>query len=344
MPGMDGFTLVEQIKKDPVLAGSIIMMLSSADQPSDAARCRALGVANYLTKPIKQSDLLGAIVTVLRSVPGVEAPRPAPASSQPVLAPTVRRLHILLAEDNPVNQALAVRLLEKRGHTVVVAGDGQEALDCLEAEPFDLVLMDVQMPILGGIEATRLLRERESESGAHIPVIAVTARAMSGDREECLKVGFDDYIAKPIQSKELYKMIDRLAAACGTRVEEVAASPDPAPHLVINRDALFDRMDGDAQLLHEMIGLFLKSLPRLLREIREAIATGDATRLNNAAHELKGSTSQFSAEAACEAAVALENMSRRGDLTHAEEAARTLVAELERLKIALAELTLLSVA
>ncbi len=204
MPPMDGFTLAERIHQDPELAGTSRIMLTSGDHPGDLNRCRELGIVSYLLKPVKQSELLNAILAAL----GIRFQRE--ESLTPVSHPRKpqRHLRILLAEDNPINQMLAVRLLEKQGHTVVVAGNGREALATLEQQPFDLVLMDVQMPEMDGYEATALIRAQERATGRHLPVIALTAHAMKGDLESCLQAGMDAYLSKPIQVKELYEVIE----------------------------------------------------------------------------------------------------------------------------------------
>jgi PAS domain S-box-containing protein len=202
MPEMDGFTLAARIQQMPKLANTIRVMLTSAGQPEDMARCRELGIEAYLIKPIKQSDLLTTLLRVLDA-----ARHHTPEVSTTTAA---RSLRVLLAEDNLVNQKLGLRLLEKHGHTVVVVGDGNEALAALAREPFDVVLMDVQMPHMDGLEATAAIRQRERETGQHMPIIAMTAHAMKGDRERFLEAGMDDYIAKPIQIKDLLTAIDRV--------------------------------------------------------------------------------------------------------------------------------------
>ena len=209
MPEMDGFALVEQIRRNLGLAGAIIMMLTSAGQTGDAARCRELGVARYLIKPIGQSELLDAILQAVGSEPEAVAPPAQPSIHQP-LQQRLRGLRILLAEDNPVNQKLVVRLLEKRGQNVQIASNGREALEKLKEADFDLVLMDVQMPVMGGFEATAAVREGEKGTGRHIPILALTARAMKGDRERCLAAGMDGYIGKPIRLEELFEQIEAL--------------------------------------------------------------------------------------------------------------------------------------
>jgi two-component system, sensor histidine kinase and response regulator len=209
MPVMDGFELAEAIKQHPRLARATIMMLTSADRQGDAARCRELGVAAHLIKPIKQSDLLNSLQQVL-GLPAADVRKPAEASQESAevaAALPARSLHVLLAEDNAVNQRLVLRTLEKHGHTVVVASTGKEALAALDWQTFDLILMDVQMPEMDGFEATVAIRAREQATGRHVPIVAMTAHAMQGDRERCLEAGMDGYVAKPIQSKELLRAI-----------------------------------------------------------------------------------------------------------------------------------------
>lgn len=210
MPEMDGFTLADQIKQDPALAEMPLLMLSSADRGEDAIRCRAMGIPVYLCKPIMPSELRNAILATLgQTIPPTVQEESTPDSSS---SKNERQhfLRILVAEDNVVNQKLAQRLLEKKGHTVVIASNGQEALDFLAKESFDLIFMDVQMPGVGGIEATEVIREQEKTSGRHIPIIAMTAHAMHGDRERCLAAGMDDYVTKPIQISELTAVIERV--------------------------------------------------------------------------------------------------------------------------------------
>lgn len=214
MPHMDGFTLIERVRQRPEWSAATIMMLTSAGHKGDAARCKELGISAYLLKPIRQSELREAIARVLG------------AREQTGAIPLITRyslgdardpdtiLRVLLAEDNPVNQRLATRLLEKRGHRVAVACNGQEALEALEKETFDLVLMDVQMPEMDGFEATTLLREKEKEQGGvHLPVVALTAHVMKGDRERCLASGMDDFLPKPIHPRDLDELLEKYITA-----------------------------------------------------------------------------------------------------------------------------------
>ena len=204
MPEMDGFTLAERIQKDPNLVGATIMMLTSAGHLGDAARCRELGISAYLVKPIRQGELLQAIYRALELVA-----KKAPLVTRHSLREERNRSRILLAEDNAINQTLALRLLEKRGYIVSIAGDGRQALEAFEKERFDLVLMDIQMPVMGGLEATAAIREFERPSGRHTPIIAMTAHALAGDEERYLSAGMDGYIAKPIRTSEMFATIER---------------------------------------------------------------------------------------------------------------------------------------
>ena len=214
MPGIDGFTLARAIKQDPDLAGAAIMMISSSDLHGDARRCRDLGITTYLIKPINQVELRHAVLRTLGASPQPELESLAPALSAGTASETAdqpRTLRILLAEDNVVNQKLMVRVLGKRGHSVAVAGDGLQALELFNKLSFDLVFMDVQMPEMGGFEATRIIRQNEAATGRRIPIIALTAHAMTGDRERYLDQGFDHYVAKPILDEaELLGAIERL--------------------------------------------------------------------------------------------------------------------------------------
>lgn len=234
MPDMDGFQMVERIQRDVRLSSGIIMMLSSGGQRGDAARCRSMGISAYLTKPVSRSDLRSAILKVLSesAANGASQPSPRPLvtrhslreegqemSSQASMPP-LTGLRILLAEDNKVNQALATRLLAKHGHQVAVAGNGREALAALEKQEFDLVLMDVQMPVMDGLDAAAAIRSNEKTTGAHLPIIAMTAHAMKGDCETCLQAGMDGYVSKPVRHQELWRAIEDVMRPCAAAREQ----------------------------------------------------------------------------------------------------------------------------
>ena len=225
MPEMDGFTLAEIIQKDSQLVGAAIMMLTSAGHVGDAARCRELGISAYLVKPIRQDELLSSIRHILQKTAEL---KPVPLVTRHTLRETQNRARILLAEDNAVNQTLAVRLLEKRGYVVSVAGDGRAAVAALEKDSFDLVLMDIQMPGMDGFEATAAIRKKEERTGGHLPIIAMTAHALKADQDRCVAAGMDGYVSKPIRTAELFSAIEGLLANKGSTLPgDHANLPDP---------------------------------------------------------------------------------------------------------------------
>jgi CheY-like chemotaxis protein/HPt (histidine-containing phosphotransfer) domain-containing protein len=345
LPGMSGLEVAAEVRRRPGLAQTRIVLLSSGDHLRDTARGRALGVARCLTKPVKPSDLLEAIL----AAQGVAAP---PAGAPPVgAARPAAPLRILLVEDNAVNQMLAVRVLEKQGHAVTVAGNGREALTLLGIDPpgsplfaaprpagaeFDLVLMDVQMPEMDGFEATALIRAHERGTGRRLPILALTAHALKGDRERCLAGGMDGYLGKPIQAHELRQAVAALVPAGGATG---AAAPAPAAAADgVDRARVLAHIGDDRELLRDVIDIFLRESPRLLTAVRTAIAAADAAALHRAAHAVKGAILVFGADTAVAAAQRLETMGRQADLAHAAEAYAELEREVERLKPALAAL------
>jgi signal transduction histidine kinase/DNA-binding response OmpR family regulator/HPt (histidine-containing phosphotransfer) domain-containing protein len=323
MPKMDGFTLIGQIKQHPQLARASLLMLSSADQSRDIAHCRELGVSSYLMKPIKRSELFDAIMTALSTSP-VKEKRGDLAAGGRRLDPVessvpARRLRILLAEDNAVNQTLAIIILDKQGHTVVVAGNGKEALAALDRQSFDLVLMDVQMPEMDGFEATARIREREKAIGGHIPIIATTAHAIKGDRERCLEAGMDEYVTKPIEAAELVRAIVRLVPAAA-QGEPNSIAHDRTADVEKLLPAFLKRVGGKVEHLKKLVEVFVPESAKALEEIRAAIASRDAPRLKRVAHSFKGAVAIFGVVAATEAVLKLELMGRAGDLTGAQNA------------------------
>ncbi len=327
MPGTDGFTLAQQMKVHPEFARTLVMMLSSADRSADVARCRELGVATYLVKPVSQSELLDAILNTLGKH-GQPAPGTATASGTPELPRARRALRVLLAEDNPINRELAMTLLEKLGHTVVSAHNGRQALAAVAQHPLDLVLMDVQMPEMDGLEAATRIRELEQGTDRHLPIIALTANAMKGDREQCLAAGMDDYVTKPIRRPELLAAIERLFPA----EPEPSAAPAPAANAgpALDRDKLLSELDGNTALLRRLAELFFEHTPALLRQIRTAVPAGDARALLLAAHTLKGSLLQFAAQPAATVAHQLEEAGEQKNFTSGPALLAALEHELGR--------------
>jgi CheY-like chemotaxis protein len=225
MPDVDGLTLAEWIRQDPDLTDTILIVLTSGVHPDDVPRCRKLGIAAHLMKPVKQSELFDALVTSLGVPAADDVTGPVgQGSSESQLPP----LHMLLVEDNLVNQKLAVALLEMYGHSVVAAENGKDAINVLSSQDFDLVLMDVEMPEMDGLDATAIIRTRERQTGSHVPIIAMTAHAMKGDRERCLEAGMDDYIAKPILTEQLFDKM-RTVLELTAREQRETGQPPRAP-------------------------------------------------------------------------------------------------------------------
>ncbi len=332
MPDMDGFTFARRVKSDPRFKGAIIMMLTSGGQRGDALRCRELRISAYLVKPLQQTELLEAILTVLGHKPEPPDQRPTLVTRHS-LREDRRHLRILLAEDNPVNQTVAVRLLEKMGHTVMVVANGRDAVLMLAEQEFGLVLMDVQMPEMDGFEATRAIREKEATTHKHIPILAMTAHAMKGDRERCLAVGMDGYIAKPISPAELFAEIERFTP----RPEPTPQKPPPSGNDCIDWQAAWANLEGDRNLLSELALLFLDNLPQQMEAIHRAVDKAQNHDLERLAHRLKGSVGNFAAKPAFEAAFRLEKIARQGDSKQVPQAMDALEYEIRRLQGALEE-------
>jgi signal transduction histidine kinase/DNA-binding response OmpR family regulator len=328
MPKMDGFGLVEQIKEKPELSTSTIMMLTSGGQRGDAARCGELGISAYLLKPVRQSELREAIARVLNAK---EQAGVMPMITQYSLQENGGKatgLHILLAEDNSINQKLAVRLLEKRGHHVVVAGNGREALSALEKRAYDLVLMDVQMPEMDGLEATMLLREKEKVSGKYQEVVAMTALVMKGDRERCIAAGMDGYLSKPIRPQELDEVLDRYLARDREPVTVVEATDSLEDS--VSKEELLERIDHDRELLAELVELFRADYPGQIRMAREAVLKNDAAALQRVGHALRGALGNLAAPIASRIAGELDSMGKSGDIALAGSRVSELEQELIR--------------
>ncbi len=348
MPEMSGFEVARRLRAEAAASEArpapAIVLLTSAGRRGDGGRCREVGISAYLTKPVKQSELLATVRTVLafESAPEAEGSRNGHGRTLVTrhwLREGQRSLRILVAEDNPVNQKLASRMLEKRGHTVVVAENGKEAVAAVEragAGGLDLVLMDVQMPGMNGFEATAAIREWERRNGGHLPIIAMTAHAMQGDRERCLEAGMDGYVSKPIHARELFAAIDRIVL--GGSGSDDGRAPGSAPVQVIDRDEVVASVGGDPELLREIASVFLEESPRLLAQVRDALDRRDSRALERAAHSLKGCVGNFHAQAAYHSALRLELLAREGDLGEAETAYAALVNEMQRLMPALTAL------
>ncbi len=355
MPGMDGFAAAEKIRAQPELPKAAIMMLSSADSGGDAARCRAVGIQNYLRKPVASPELYGAITVALNEQAASAAVSAAVQASK---ANRQRHSHsVLLAEDNAVNRCVAAGLLKKRGYLVEAVENGKQALAALACERFDLILMDVQMPEMDGFETTDAIRRKECATGAHLPVVAMTAHAMQGDRERCLQAGMDDYVSKPIEPLQLFATLEKFlprddvrdadgsegainngptTCEAPTACEKSPAGESADTEEALDVPALRARVESDLDLLEEMIKLFFSRSPALLAEIETAVRQRDCQTVSRAAHCLKGALLNMCAGPCSHAAIKLEQAGRKGDLAQVNESFQTLRAELQRL---LSELT-----
>ena len=312
MPGMDGFELVEKIRSRAEYVGATIMMLTSEGQRGHAARCRELGVASYLMKPISQSELLDAIMTALG-----EPLQNSALVTRHSLRESKRTLNLLLAEDNSVNQTLAIRLLEKLGHAVTLAKNGLEAFTHWQAGKFDAILMDVDMPVMNGYEATQKIREEEKTRGGHVPIVAMTAHAMKGDREECISYGMDGYISKPIDTEELWHELDNVARHSPVIKEK---SVNKKQKLVVaDFDKAMKLMDDSRELFDEIVNLFLQDTPPHMQRIKDGLAQGNAVWVRQSAHAIKGMVGVFSAEQTTQAAALVEKIAGQDECGAAVE-------------------------
>ena len=328
MPKRDGMELVEWIRADSEISGTNVMILSSGPTAEHRARADELNVNAYLTKPVRQSSLLDAIATSMGQAEAFPTQVEPEASEQ-----SVGSLKILLAEDNVVNQLTATTMLEKLGHSVEVANNGREAVDKLAASEFDLVFMDVQMPELDGLSATKEIREGEQASGRHIPIVAMTAHAMAGDQERCLEAGMDAYTSKPIRRKAIEAVIAEIAARF--LVSDETDSQNGTEN-VIDTEALLEELDDDKDMLQTMLQMFEKDAATRLPKLREAVNSGDAETVAAEAHALKGGVGNFFADSAFAAADALETAGRSGELTNAASLLTQLENQLEEVKRAIA--------
>jgi CheY-like chemotaxis protein len=284
-----------------------------------------LGISDYLSKPIKQSELFDAIVTAMA---GHGGKRERYESAAAFIQPSERALRVLLAEDNPVNQTLAMRILERLGHKVQVVNTGKEALGRAQAEEFDVILMDVQMPEMDGLEATAAIREAEAGTGKHVPIVAMTAHAMKGDKEKCLSAGMDGYLSKPIRIDELKRAMSEIE-----KTRDMGQSPERNSFRAIGQlKLLLDSVMGDRALLAEMAELWLTDSAKQETQIRNGLDSGDAIMVQRAAHALKGSVGTFQASAAQDAANQLEMFAKDADLVGARKAFERLSIQIDMVR------------
>ena len=334
MPDIDGETLGRTIKADPELRDTRLVMITSYGKRGDAKRLEALGFSAYLTKPVKQSQLYDCLATVLGAGhPSVMEPETALVTRHSINEDSRRRVRILLAEDNATNRQVALSILGKLGFRADVVADGRQALRALETGAYDIVLMDVQMPVMDGFEATRAIRSGEAKiPNRRIPIIAMTAHAMRGDRERCLEAGMDDYISKPIAPQALAAALERcLVAAPAAESRRSEGQP------VFDRPALLARLIGDEDLVEEIIAGFLADMPRQIQKLRELIDQGDAGSAGGQAHAIKGAAANVGGLALSAAANDMERLGRTGRLREAAGLLPELETQFDLLKARMQE-------
>ena len=333
MPDMDGATLGRKIKADPALKDTRLIMLTSSAQRGDAARFKKIGFDAYLPKPLESSIIFDCLVAVLAKKPDQHLTGQQPAFvTRHTLAETKRhRVRILLAEDNEINQKLAVSMLKKIGYRVDVAANGKEAIEALEKSSYDAVLMDIRMPEMDGLEATRIIRDPQSKVRNHnIPIIAVTASALTGDRELFLKAGMNDYISKPIDSQNFLATIAKHTTDSDAPENETADSIEQDEADIFNQDELLNRTGGDEELLEELLNLFLKNFPDQLQALKQALQHNDIEQVAHQAHTIKGSSANMGAYALKNAALSMETAGKDNDPVLAQAALKQLYSEFNK--------------
>ncbi|MCP4104190.1 MAG: response regulator [Desulfobacteraceae bacterium] len=324
MPGMNGYELARKIRCLPGYKDMSVIFLSSGDWKGKSAETLDSDGSVCLTKPVRQADMLKALLSVSGFRGETEN------GSQKQVGTAVKKLRILLAEDNLFNRKLAVSLLETRGHEVIVAENGKAAVEAFEREQFDLILMDIQMPEMDGIEATRIIRNKEKVTGGHVPIVAMTALVMQSDRENCLKSGMDSYITKPIRRNDFFAAIEGLVTGDSETGQEQTHAAEPGE--VLNIAELTEIVGGDRNLMKKMAAMYLETLPDLLSKIQESVAAGNSEYLRFSAHSLKGMSLNLSAWTVSNISYRLEKMGKAGDLALASEVWAELEKEAEYLK------------
>jgi CheY-like chemotaxis protein/anti-sigma regulatory factor (Ser/Thr protein kinase) len=333
LPETDGFSLARWIKNQKDLNTKVIMMLTFPHLRT-SVNLQDLGIATTLMKPVGRSGLLAALLFALE----IEKPQLKAYKSAAQRRPkkSDRPLTILVAEDTPFNQKFILRLLGRWGHQTVLVENGHQVLEALSENAFDLVIMDVQMPEMDGYEATRAIRELEKTSGGHIPIIAITAHALKGDRESCIEAGMDEYVSKPISSDKLFEIIETLGPGRTESITGSADGEDTRPSY--DKQTLIDAFDHDWGFFTEVVDLFIQDYPRMMTDIQQAYKTGNMDALIRTAHSLKGMLSLFNAKEATRRALKLEEMGKQGEFFGAEQEIESLSGELVMLKSTLQEL------
>jgi two-component system sensor histidine kinase/response regulator len=327
--------LARKIKADPRLGKTQLVMLAAGGNRGDAKAVQEMGFEAYLTGPLKDSQLRDCLALVVsRKSCDKTGLRPI-VTRHLVAEDKKRRIRILLAEDNIVNQKVALHILEKMGYRADTVANGKEVLSSWERVPYDLILMDVQMPEMDGFEATQAIRQREKETGGHLPIVAMTAHALKGDRERCLEAGMDDYVPKPIQPQALVEVIGRWVEREISRKNEDPRIEPPDPGEVFDRKGVLERLDGDEALSREILGMFLKDVPRQMERLREQLKEGDLSALELQAHSLKSAALNIGGNGLQKASQEAEIAAKNGDLERARGLVEKIQREFERLETVL---------
>ena len=313
----DGAHQVAAISGNEAFANIPLLVLTSTGQRGEAAEFRDLGASAYLTRPLEQGELLEAIQAAIAFR---ESGQPADLVTRHWLRERRARFHVLVADDSPTNRHLAKSLLVKRGHTVVTANDGFEAVTEFDKGGIDVILMDVSMPECDGLEATGVIRQKEADLGGHVAIIALTAHAMDGDRERCLAAGMDAYVSKPFNADELFATMASLARGGPGAAAVPQAEAPPAEAPALDRTEALARVEGNLELLAEMVGLFVDEYPEVTDTIQASLAAGDLEMVASAAHQLKGNLATFAAREAADSAAHLEAVARAGDARQSQRA------------------------
>ena len=327
MPDIEGAMLGQKIKADPKLCATLLVLLTSRGNRGDAKEMHEIGFAAYLTKPIKRSQLRDCLALVASRKPLESKTQPLPIVTRYSVAENrKRRIRILLAEDNIINQKVALRHLERIGYQADAAANGKEVLEALGRIPYDLIFMDVQMPEMDGFEATAAIRRKERETGGHIPIIAMTAHAMKGDRERCLEAGMDDYVSKPIQPQGLIEVIGRWIDKGELKKPKLLIIEPEGAREVFDKKGALERMGGDEELFKEVSGMFLDDGPNQIERMQQHLRAEDLTALERQAHSLKGAAMYIGGVALQEVALEIEVAARN----HEQDRAATLLGRFEK--------------
>lgn len=337
--GGEGFTLAQNLTENPRLAKAVVLITSPAERRNIGSRCHGLRIAAHLDKPVLHSGLLEAVLTALHAASESNGF----AADRDFLGVTRQPLDVLLAEDMRANQEVVKSILQKRGHRVEVVADGRAAVGRFQERPFDVILMDVQMPGMDGFQATQQIRGLERSSHDHVPIVAMTAHALAGDRDRCLSAGMDGYLAKPVHAQEVIEVVERYsqgdsASPCDQRpLSEPPESPPAATQSAFQPEAALARLEGSRSLLRDLMEFFVTDWPGLFDQVRSGVEGGDLRRVQQAAHSLKGLAANFEAQKAVEAARRIESSARQQDPVSVAAGASTLEDEFRRLEAALRE-------